>query len=370
LFSEFDAIIKYNLLNFVLNICAADALSGVRKDRMSLTAKELAAKLNISAAAVSMALNGKTGVSAETRRQVLEAARKYGYDLTRIADRQNHGGTIYFLFYKKSGAVVSETPFFSEVSEGAAAGCRKAGCRMKIVYFYEENEKAVEEIEDLRLPDSDCAGIILLGTEMTEDDLKPFSALRKPFVLLDNSFRSLPCNSVTIANVQGADLATSYLILRTGKQPGHLRSSVSINNFEERREGYINAVRRHGYSSSKGVVHMLTPSVDGAYADMLELLESGEQPAACYFADNDYIAIGAVKALKQKGYRVPADVAVAGFDNIPFSGIIDPPLTTVHVPKHYLGEIAVERLVSIMKNPGSYPVRIEVATSLVQRRSV
>jgi LacI family transcriptional regulator len=336
-----------------------------------ITAKELAKKLGISAAAVSMALNGKAGVSTETRRKVQEAAERYGYDFTRIAEKQNESGTIYFVYYKKHGAVVSgDTPFFSEVSEGAATGCRAGGCKMKILYFYGEDEQAEREIADLRMPSSDCLGIILLGTEMTEEDLKPFLSLRKPLVLLDNSFSTMACDSVLISNVQGAEVATSYLIRKTGVQPGYLKSAVSINNFREREEGFHKAVKSHGYSFSKSIIHSLTPSIDGAYADMLELLENGEEPAAAYFADNDYIAIGAIKALRQKGYRIPKDVAVVGFDNIPFAGVIDPALTTVHVPKQYMGEIAAERLIEVRRRPGSYPVRIEVATSLVQRKSV
>ena len=99
------------------------------------------------------------------------------------------------------------------------------------------------------------------------------------------------------------------------------------------------ALRHNGLSAGASVVHRLSPSVDGAYRDMLLLLEKGVTPARCYFADNDVIAIGAMRALKEKGYRIPRDVAVIGFDNIAFCSYVEPPLTTVNVPNGYMGRL-------------------------------
>ena len=90
---------------------------------MGITAKELARKLNLSAAAVSMTLNHKPGVSTATRQLVLDAAEKYGYDFSRIAEKHTTSGAIYFVIYKKHGIVVADTPFFSQVSEGIFFSC-------------------------------------------------------------------------------------------------------------------------------------------------------------------------------------------------------------------------------------------------------
>ncbi len=103
-----------------------------------------------------------------------------------------------------------------------------------------------------------------------------------------------------INNIQGAYQAVSYLIRKYRKQPGYLRSSYPINNFQERADGFYKAVRASGMSASKSLVHRLTPSMDGAYSDMLSLLDAGEEPARCYFADNDLIACGALKAFRKE----------------------------------------------------------------------
>ena len=102
----------------------------------------------------------------------------------------------------------------------------------------------------------------------------------------------------------GAFLASDYLIRRMKEQPGYLRSSYAINNFDERADGFYKAIRHHGYSASKSIVHRLSPSIDGAYADMMEILNRSEAIAPCYFADNDMIALGAMKAFMDKGFSV------------------------------------------------------------------
>lgn len=335
---------------------------------MSITAKELAKKLNLSAAAVSMALNGKPGVSTNTRKLVLETAEKYGYDFTRIAEKHTTTGSIYFVIFKKHGAVVDDTPFFSQVSEGIVDACKHADYKLNIRYIYEDADDFTSQIEEIQF--SDCIGIILLGTEMTPEDLKSFQKMPIPFVLLDTYFETIACDYVLINNVQGAYLATSYLIKKTKKQPGYLQSSYSIGNFAERNSGFFKAVRAYGMSSRNSIVHRLTPSIDGAYADMKEILENKEELAPCYFADNDLIAVGAMKALKEYGHSIPKDIAIVGFDNVPFSRIIEPSLTTIHVPKQYMGEAAVNRLITMLNEKGSQPVKIEISTQLIERKSV
>lgn len=334
---------------------------------MSISAKELSKILNLSEAAVSMALNNKPGVSTQTRKLILETAEKYGYDFTRISWKNNITGDILFLIFKKHGAVVKDTPFFSELSEGIEACCKKAKYKYAI-YYINEGDNMKQQLEQIIY--SDYAGIILLGTEMKFEDLQPFLNIHIPMVLLDVYFDSVKYDCILINNVQGAFLATDYLITRTQQQPGYLHSSYSIRNFEEREDGFFKAIRQHGMSTSKSIIHKLTPSIDGAYADMLALLEANEEIAPCYFADNDLIAIGAMKAFQKKGYRIPEDIALIGFDNQPMTSYIEPSITTINVPKRYMGEMAATRLIEIIHSQSFVPIKLEISTNLVKRRSI
>ena len=331
---------------------------------MGITAKELAEKLNLSAAAVSMALNDKPGVSPETRKKVKVAAEKYGYDFFRIQAKKAKIGSIYFIVYKKSGAVVDDTPFFAKVSEGIQTACSQNGYHLRIQYMYEA-DFTEKDMETIRY--SDCAGIILLGTEMMTDDLNPFLGLPIPIVVLDSYFETFPCDTVLINNEQGAYIATRHLFQKCKAQPGYLKSSYKINNFLEREAGFKKSIRAHGMSFSRSIIHELTPSIEGAYSDMKEILNWNEPLARCYFADNDLIAAGAIKAFREAGKNVPDDIAIVGFDNIPISQILD--LTTVNVPKEYMGQMAAERLFERITNPKLPTIKLAVETFLVDRYS-
>lgn len=334
---------------------------------MSITAKELAKKLGISEATVSMALNDKRGVGAKRKKEILAAAEQYGYDFTRVREKHAVAGAFYFIIYQKHGAVVADTPFFNELSEGIQRYCREEGIRLHTSYFYDD-ETRTEQIEHLRY--SDCSGMILLGTEMHPQDFTPFRSLPFPIVLLDVAIENADCDCVLIDNVQGAYLATNYLISKVHSQPGYLRSAYEISNFEERADGFYKAVRFNGLSASKSIVHRLTPSVEGAYADMKQILREKQDLARCYFADNDLIAIGAIRAFQEAGYRIPKDIAVIGFDNMSVGMYISPALTTVNVPKEYMAQTAVKRLRELLTTKHFVPTKTLISVSLVKRDSI
>ena len=335
---------------------------------MSITAKELAAQLGLSESAVSLALNNKPGVSNATRKRVFDAAKASGYDFSRKAvARAGKRGTIAFLVYKKSGAIVDDTPFFSALTDGVSTGCRRERYDCVIRYLYEDDD-INDQIYTLNI--AQFSGVILLATEMDENSLKAFSRFETPMVILDAYFEKLPYNYILINNIQGAFIATEHLIKRRRAQPGYLRSAYPISNFEQRADGFYKAVRANGMSTAKSPVHRLTPSQEGAYEDMKRLLEAGEKPADCYFADNDLIAFGAMQALKEQGYRIPQDVAIVGFDDMPTCEYMNPPLTTVMVPKLFLGETAAMRVIQLIEGQSIQPLKIEVSTRLVRRKSV
>lgn len=334
---------------------------------MAITGKELAKIMGISEAAISMALNGKPGVGERRRKQIIDTAKELGYDFCRISSSEDELQSIAFLIYRKSGAIVNDSPFFSQLIEGISNTCKKLHCSIKIFYTYDHEDisKVISEIKN-----SDCRGMILLATEISEAGLRTFINSGFPMVVLDACFDTITADYVHINNIQGAFFATDYLIHRCKTQPGYLRSSYIISNFTERADGFYKAVRSHGMSTSKCIVHELTPSIDGAYADMIELIDNNENLASCYFADNDMLAIGVMQALTEKGYRIPEDISIIGFDDISYCRTTRPALTTVKVPKATLGRTAVERLLYMLENPDSDCMKIELSTQPEIRKSV
>lgn len=336
---------------------------------MPVTAKEIAERLGLSETAVSFALNDKKGISRKTKRRIIDAAHEMGYDFARkeILEKERRR-TICFIVYKKSGAVVDDTPFFSQLSQGISGECMREDYSCFIRYFYED-ENILRQIYNLDT--SRFAGIILLATEMNEASLKNFAGIDIPMLILDAYFDTLPSyNYVAINNVQGAFAATNYLFKKRRKQPGYLRSMYPISNFDYRADGFYKAIRENGMSASKSIVHHLTPSQEGAYGDMKNLLKSGEEPADCYFADNDLIAMGAFQAFTEAGYRVPEDIAIVGFDDLPACEYMTPPLSTVEVPKYFMGVTAAKRIIQMTEDKNTLPLKIEISTNLIKRKSV
>ena len=145
-------------------------------------------------------------------------------------------------------------------------------------------------------------------------------------VMLDNWYEDLNFNAVLIDNTDAASAAVRYLIEKGHRKIGHLKGSYGIKNFYYREEGYIRTLRENGLECDPGHTFLLTPSMEGACADMESLLQREPDLPTAFFADNDMIALGAIRALKQNGYNVPGDVSVVGFDDLPFCAISSPPL--------------------------------------------
>ena len=337
---------------------------------MKVTAKDLARALGLSEAAVSMALNNKPGVSEITREEVIRAAKENGFDFRKIKRKSIVQKKVAFVIYKKHGAVVGDTQFFSSLTEGVTRSCMERGYSLDIRYITSDDQ-VQRELKTLLTNDTD--GVILLGTEMRQEDFKPFESFPLPLVVLDTYHECVDLDFVLINNIQGAYLATSYLINQRNAQPGYLHSAYSIPNFNERQDGFYKAVREHGYSSSGCIVHHLAPMIEGAYQDMQTIIQKGERLASCYFADNDLIAAGAMKAFREAGYKIPEDIAIIGFDNTSLCELLDPPLTTINVPKQAMGKFAVIRLLSLMSTESGdvkTASKTSVRTSLVHRASV
>lgn len=334
---------------------------------MSISAKELAQKLNVSAATISMVLNHKGGISPATVEKVLEGAREYGYDLSKYYLYNELTRNICFLNYKKSGLVVRDTPFFAEIAEGISNACKSKGINLSIDYIY---GTAPIEPQLRDLSNTEFSGIILLGTEMEPEDFEPFKEIPCPIIVLDCYYDDIPFDTVLINNIQGAYNATGYLAKQGFTKIGYLKSSVRIANFNERADGYYKALRHYNIKKNPDYVLELSPSMEGAYADMKTQLATHIPLAEAYFVDNDGIASGAMKALQEAGVRIPEDVSLVGFDDIPICSFLNPPLTTMHVYKHEIGALAIDQLLNKINSSSRTPIKLQLTATLVERESV
>jgi LacI family transcriptional regulator, purine nucleotide synthesis repressor len=333
---------------------------------MKTIMQDIAKIAGVSPGTVSNALNNRKGVGKDTKEKIIKIAEELGYYRSSNKDESK---AIRFIIYKKHGYVVSDTPFFSALIEGIERECRAEGYEMLVSHIFcnEDNDEDVREI----IKQEQVAGVLILATEMEEADLEPFRQLSVPVILLDSYFKNADFDHIVINNTQGAYQAARYLIEQGHVRIGCLRSSKPINNFNYRYEGYKEALTEENLVGNNDYELMLEPTLEGAYRDMKAILEKGDKklPTA-YFADNDIIALGAIRAMREFGISVPEQVSIIGFDDMPFCEISNPGLTTVRVYKQYIGKTAVRRLIQKLEDNDELKLKIEIKTDIIQRGSV
>ncbi len=329
---------------------------------MKVGVKQISELSGFSIATVSNVLNNKKSANKKTAETILHIAQELGY---RTAPKIK---TIKLVQCKKHGSVLGDSPFFSALIEGVQLGCQANDYKLEMLIINHSDSDYAQEVQSLLLDNS--AAILLLATELDEEDMKCFENSKVPLVVLDNWYGNMLFNATVINNVDSACNATTYLIDRGHRNIGYLTSTVSINNFREREYGLTRALTKAGLQlEDKYVVH-LRPTTDGAFQDMTEYLATTPELPTAFFSDNDTIALGAMKALQEKGYKIPEDISLIGFDDTPFHGLISPALTTMRVFKEEMGVAAVEMLNRIINNPTAIPYKQEISTCFIPRQSV
>ncbi|AEB07718.1 transcriptional regulator, LacI family [Coriobacterium glomerans PW2] len=327
--------------------------------------REISRVTGFSPATVSNALNHKRNVSEQTARVIIDAARTMGYQ------QNSQLETIQFVLARKTGEIVDESTFHPAVIEGVERQARRHNMGTSFVTLDFSDSETVRHDVDALIADSQAA-VILLGTELSDEDFDLFRDSAAHLIVLDGWSDRHYFDTVAIANADSALRAVRHLIDRGHRSIGYLAGRFRIQNFRARERGYLQALSDAGIAFDPSWRIMLGTTLESAYEDMADWLAaiSPERLPSALFADNDVLAVGALRALREHGLRVPGDISIIGFDDLSFGAFSDPPLTTMHVLKQEVGEIAVRRLVGNIRNPKSYTCKTQVSTYLVERESV
>lgn len=344
-----------------------------------ITAKEIAKILGISPASVSFALNGKPGVSEATRTKIKQLAEELGYVPSRIQKPQDNPMICFLIYTDEKVAIAQESTFYTFVLKGVEAAAKEMGYRVMIRYL-EAGADFFRQMEDIL---SDISGVILLGTDITpqrKGEITRFAGKNVgfPLVIVDNFIFSAYVDCVGNDNLYGAKSAVSYLIDRGHRRIGYLRANRRITNFDDREAGIRMAIAEH-LGNAPQVLETIgvNVSAEGAYRDVCRWLENTSHLPDALFAENDVIAAAAIRALKLKGIRVPEDISVMGFDDIPVCEMVEPTITTVHSFKESLGREAVgllhRRIITGQHGEqirASGAIKLSLSTRIVERQSV
>jgi len=338
---------------------------------MTTRIKDIADKANVSTATVSLVLNNKPGVNQKTRERVIAVARDLGYPLTQtLFYKQLKRGTVKFLKIVKHGHVLNRDHdvFISDYIEGLDLEARNHGYSLEINSFNTKNmNEVIHHIEDSHLN-----GIVILGTELNEEDISNFeNRFSVPIVFIDTIYDYLNFDFVDMNNIDSVYTIISYLVKQGHKNIGLITTYVEARNFRLRELGYSKVLKHFNIPINEQFIYKVDSTFNGAYNDMIKILNRHRELPSAIFAVNDITAYGCIKAIKENGYKVPDDISIVGFDDLPLSELMDPALTTMRVSKRRIGKVAIQILNERIKSKKVFPpIKTVISGNLIERSSV
>lgn len=308
------------------------------------TIKDIAKRAGVAPSVVSRALNHKYGVKESTRKLILKIAEELDYYPNAAARSlvTRKGQTIGIFM-----ADISQ-PYFSQIIKGMEFAANQMGYTLLFSNSFESLDH--REVFKKMVESGRADGLIIVGSNNKDKNFIPFLIKREvPFVLVERNFSDPRVHCIWVDNVEGGYLATKYLIEKGHRRIGHISGNLDYQVSLERLEGYKRALAEYQIPFSEELVAAGKFLVQDGYLAMKELLNYKPQCTAVFVA-NDSMAYGALQALHESRIKVPDEIAVVGYDDLEFSTLTNPSLTTVRQPRYEMGLKSVETLINILQS--------------------
>jgi len=331
---------------------------------MGHTLEQIAKLAGVSRSTVSRVVNNHPGVRPEVRDQVWQVIQQVGYQphaaARSLATRRTQ---IIGLIIPRAVTALFTDPFFPHLIRGMAEACNNHHYHLMLSLFSSQVEQ--EDLYRRVLRSGYLDGVIVASTMLNDPIIPRLLQDSVPFVSVGR-YPDQRVNYVDADNVSGARMAVEHL-LRLGRQRiATITGPLGMIPGQDRLEGYGQALASHGLPVDDRLIAEADFTEGGGWASMQRLLP--QRPDAVFVA-SDMMAIGAVKAVKEAGLRIPDDVAIVGFDDLPVASIVEPALTTIRQPIDRLGTTAVEMLISLIEGKVKGPQHVILPTQLVVRAS-
>jgi LacI family transcriptional regulator len=323
------------------------------------TIRDVAARAGVSVATVSKVINQRYGVAAATNARVLAVIEELGYEASLVAQSlRNHRTNVI-------GILVADIePFSTELLKGAADAIRGTGFELVV---YSAGGRTSDHVGWEKRYLSRLSGTLIDGAVLVTPTVTDVQ-YDAPIVAVDP--HTGPSDLVTIDsdNLRGGRLATAHLLELGHRRIGMLTGRPDLQSAQLRENGYRQALAEAGVPVDPGIIEVGAYDSEIAVEAAHRLISATERPTAV-FAANDISAIATIEAASQLGLRVPDDLSVVGFDNVPESALCTPPLTTVDQPIREMGRRAIELLVQLIRGEQPDSRHITLETNLVVRQS-
>jgi DNA-binding LacI/PurR family transcriptional regulator len=326
-----------------------------------ISIKDVAAAAGVSHSTVSRALNNSPRVSQETSERIRRIAEEAGYSGSAIARSLATRRT------KTIGVVV--TTIADPFAAGIVIGIEEiAGNNGYSVFLANSNADPDRELRVVRsFEERRVDAIIVLASRVGALYLTLLSRLRVPIVMINNQHPSEFVHSVCIENTHGARTATAYLLSLGHRRIGYIGDRNGRQSDTERFAGYRDALDSADLPFQPDLVQYGDSTPDGGVQAMSILLRMPEPPSAVFCYD-DMTALGAIRAARSAGCRIPEDISIVGFDDLPIVRFTDPPLTTIRQPMAKMGCLAMEAVLDLLGGSGlSHDIKVK--GELIERSS-
>lgn len=304
-----------------------------------ITLKMVAERAGVSVNTASRAINNKLDINEETKKRVLKVAQELGYvrNATAVALRTKKTGTI--------GVVIADNrnPFYAEVLNGIEEAAREKNYHIILVNTQRDYQKEEEAINLLLAKRVD--GLLIAPVQDRDDDIRNLIMANFPFVIVGRDFENIEMDAVYNDEIKGGFLVTEYLFTKGHKRIAFINGFLHKSPAQGRLEGYKKALKKYGIPLDDALVSVGDIDVENGYERTKQMMKENLDFTAI-FAYNDMMAFGAMQAIKEKGLRIPEDIGLVGYDDISFSSLMNPSLTTIRLKKQDLGIESVELLLS------------------------
>lgn len=336
---------------------------------MTLKMANIAKMAHVSTSAVSLALNGKAGISQETREKIFKIINEIGYEPLR---KRRKGGSrkvasCDLMIISDEKGIVNRhyysLPFFDHLVANLTQSVTGFGTDLRI-----DNLKINHLIQDLEflLQTKSITNAIVLGTDLTSTQVKYISSKIKHVVFLDTYFEELNCDFVTMDNYRATYEAANYILEKGYTKIGYTASIKENANFLQRRAGFLDALKnkkislQNLYKIDPASLTKIGPLSGFSYKNLPEVI----------FCETDYMALRIIKDLTKNNIKVPDDVKIMGFDDISEGKLASPSLTTIHVPIDQIVNQVIFQLQSQVATSDWDAQKSLIGTHLIVRQSL
>jgi LacI family transcriptional regulator len=335
--------------------------SSAKPKSLATTIKEVARHAGVSAATVSRALSGSAGVREPLRSRIFEAVRSLSYSPNRAARDLRVRSS------RAVGVLIPdiENPFFTSVVCGIEEVIGKTDYSLLLANYNEDPDQETRRLELFRA--EGVRGLIFAASRTPSSLYAELGKAGMALVAVSRLSR-LRIDQVTVANREGALAATSHLIQLGHKRIAIINGPLVFTTARDRQAGYEDALRDSGVTVDENLVVNCAFKQAAGHSAMRQLLELANPPGAV-FAGSNLLTLGALQAIHERHLAIPDEIAIVGFDEMPWAMSLRPPLTTVAQPAFEMGRTAAELLLARVREPALPRRQVVLETRLVVRSS-